>query len=191
MDSQPPTPQPIAAATPVANAKPADGKSYLAAYLLTVFIGIIGGNRLYTGHTVNAWIRLLLFVLGIFAPFAFMFGAGAGVMGLVVSVIANTAVTAWWYVDLWLYYLGDVKDRKSGKPLVVLGKSDKAWAKNIMVSIHAAAILLPLILGLMIAIVIQQLPSIMPQLKNLGGSTNGDSSQQTQQILQQLQQLGL
>lgn len=164
-----------------------DRKSYLAAFLLTVFAGYIGVNRLYTGHVVNAWVRTALFILGGVAPVLFVLSVPAGIIGTAIAFIASSAVTLWWYVDLWLYYLGDVKDRKTGTPLVRMGTSDKAWAKNIMVSIHLAIILLPLLLGVAIALGVQQVQNYLPTQSQSSGS----SSSQQEQILKQLQSTGL
>jgi hypothetical protein len=162
-----------------------DRKSYLAAFLLTVFAGFIGVNRLYTGHVVNARVRTALFILGGIAPVLFVLSVPAGIIGTAIAFIASSAVTLWWYVDLWLYYLGDVKDRKTGTPLVKLSASDASWAKNIMISIHLAIVLLPLLFGIAVALGVQQLQNYLPT------QNSSSSSSQQEQLLKQLQSTGL
>ena len=63
-------------------------KSWLTAVLLSIFLGYLGIDRFYTGHTVLGILKLLT-------------GGGCGI---------------WWFIDFILYVLDSVKD-SNGMPL--------------------------------------------------------------------------
>lgn len=172
-------------------AKEHDQKSYLAAFLLTAFLGLVGTNRLYTGHYLVGWIRCLLFVGSLVGPMFFLVNVTVGILATVLAVTAGTIVMVWWYIDLWLYYLGAVHDRASGEPLVVLGKKDKSYARSMMLSSHALVIIVPVLLTIGIMYSVSQVQNAFKQGTSIVHPTSTGGKDNTLNQLNQLQQLGL
>ncbi|MBL8158856.1 hypothetical protein JNJ66_00150 [Candidatus Saccharibacteria bacterium] len=169
------TPAPMPAATHAGPTPQPGQPNYLAAFLLTLFLGFVGTNRLYTRHYATGWLRCLLFTFVFIAPVFFLVDMTLGTVALVAGVAANAAAVLWWYIDLWIYFGGTVRDRKTGQQLHRDSPRDYAYAKNMMVSMHAAVILLVLavVVGIGLAVTyVQQLP----MLQGLGDPGGGSSA---------------
>ncbi len=173
-------------ATPTVAQNLSESKSYLAAFLLTLFLGMLGTNRLYTGHRLLGWLRAILLIISLLAPGLFVVDITWGVVGISVSGLLLSAISIWWYVDLWLYYLNDVKDARTGKPLTILSAQDKSLARSMMLTTHVAAIALPIITIAGLAIGIAQLQQALPSgLDPAQLLTPTDGLQQLEQLEQQ------
>lgn len=168
--------------TPPSAPAPAQ-KSYLAAFLLALFLGVLGTNRLYTGHLLLGWLRAGVLLVSIVAPALLLIDTTFGLLGFTIAGFASTAVTLWWYVDLWLYYLGDVTDAATGQPLVQLGPKDKQYARSLMIGLHLAIVLIPIATIIFIAVIASQLQQALPNIMNqaqgsgLQDALNGLSTQ--------------
>ncbi len=156
-----------------------DAPNYLAAFLLTLFLGFIGTNRLYTGHRLLGWLRAVMFVAVFVAPVFFLVDTTTGIIALSLGAVANAAATLWWYIDLWLYFTGNVHDRKTGQPLHRDSPRDYSVARSMMLSLHLAVVALVVLVSVGIGLLVNNLQngSLLKMLQPGGDTT------QIQQLL--------
>lgn len=109
------TDTPASATTAPVNPVGHEPRTFLAAFLLTLFFGYYGLNQVYLGNKTQGWVR---FALGIAAfPLSIVF------IGFIIMAVLGV----WAIVDFFKIYLGKRVDG-NGTPLTTNSR-DSGWAK--------------------------------------------------------------
>lgn len=82
--------------------QPISEKKFLIAWLLALFLGVIGGQRYYLGHIPTAVLKTALFTAGVALVVVDLPVIGLAFIGI---------VGAWTVIDLFLLISGTMRDR--------------------------------------------------------------------------------